>query len=216
MDFLQSHGFNAIRLLFAHEYVWANGIVDAPEEEPLLFQVHYLEMFAIIAREAARRGILVMVACHRIKHDAWPGAGLWYDERLGWPVSRVKRSWAMVAQTLCGEWNVVAADLVNEPHKASWGKGLPVDWNAGAEDLGNAVLAACPRWLIVVEGVGYEPGAPGMDDPGAGIWWGENLAGARAAPVYLSDQAKLVYSPHVYGEGHTGLERAPELRPSRA
>ena len=94
MDFLQSHGFNAIRLLFAHEYVWANGIVDAPEEEPLLFQVRYLEMFAIIAREAARRGILVMVACHRIKHDAWPGAGLWYDERLGWPVSRVKRSWA--------------------------------------------------------------------------------------------------------------------------
>ena len=34
---------------------------------------------------------------------------------------------------------------------------------------------------------------------GAGFWWGENLVGTRVAPVYLSDQTKLVYSPHVYG-----------------
>ena len=32
-----------------------------------------------------------------------------------------------------------------------------------------------------------------------GIWWGSNLVGARVAPVRLSDQTKLVYSPHVYG-----------------
>ena len=31
----------------------------------------------------------------------------------------------------------------------------------------------------MVEGVGYFPGAPGMDSGGAGIWWGENLAGAK-------------------------------------
>ena len=49
----------------------------------------------------------------------------------------------------------------------------------------------------MVEGVGYTPGAPGGDDPGAGFWWGENLVGARVAPVQLKDQSKLVYSPHV-------------------
>ena len=31
----------------------------------------------------------------------------------------------------------------------------------------------------MVEGIGYHPGAPGMDSGGAGIWWGENLAGAK-------------------------------------
>jgi aryl-phospho-beta-D-glucosidase BglC (GH1 family) len=34
---------------------------------------------------------------------------------------------------------------------------------------------------------------------GAGFWWGENLVGTMVAPVTLSDQTKLVYSPHVYG-----------------
>jgi hypothetical protein len=37
--------------------------------------------------------------------------------------------------------------------------------------------------LIFVEGVGYNPGAPNGDDPGAGIWWGENLIGARVQQV---------------------------------
>ena len=52
-------------------------------------------------------------ATHRVKHDAWPGAGLWYDDGLGYPIARVKESWALVAEALCGHWNVVAADLVN-------------------------------------------------------------------------------------------------------
>lgn len=51
----------------------------------------------------------------------------------------------------------------------------------------------------MVEGVGYDPGAPGMDNGGAGIWWGENLAGAKRQPVKLSNPARLVYSPHTYG-----------------
>ena len=53
--------------------------------------------------------------------------------------------------------------------------------------------------MATVEGVGYDPGAPGADRPDLGIWWGSNLVGARVAPVRLSDQSKLVYSPHVYG-----------------
>ena len=46
-------------------YVFQNSIVDAPEEELLLFQTRYLDMFRVIATEAARRGILIMIACHR-------------------------------------------------------------------------------------------------------------------------------------------------------
>lgn len=53
----------------------------------------------------------------------------------------------------------------------------------------------------MVEGVGYKPGAPGLDNAKEGIWWGENLAGARKSPVRLSEQKKLVYAPHTYGPG---------------
>ena len=89
--------------------------------------------------------------------------------------------------------------LQNEPHASSWAKNLPIDWDKGAARMGDHVLSECPRWLILVEGVGYDPGAPGGDDPGAGFWWGENLVGVRTAPVALSNPLKLVYSPHVYG-----------------
>ena len=96
------------------------------------------------SRAAAKRGILIMVACHRVKHDAWPGAGLWYDDALGFSEAKVMESWALMASALCAQWNVFAADLQNEPHAASWGKGLAIDWNKG-ETLGNHVLSVCPR-----------------------------------------------------------------------
>ena len=197
LDVLQKHRFNAVRLLFNHEHVLKNDIVNAPQSEQLLFQTRYVDMFVILAREAAKRGLLVMIGCHRITHDAWPGDGLWYGQGIS--VERVKQSWSTLARALCGEWNVFAADLQNEPHSASWGKGLPSDWNKAAELLGNHVNGLCSRWMIMVEGVGYTPGAPGADDPGMGIWWGENLVGTNVAPVRLQNEEKLVYAPHVYG-----------------
>ena len=68
-------------------------------------------------------------------------------------------------------------DLQNEPHASSWGKGegRTKDWGHAAERIGNHVLALCPRWLIMVEGVGYSPGALGLDDGSAGIWWVRRL-----------------------------------------
>ena len=79
---------------------------------------------------------------------------------------------------------------------ARQGYGDGSDWGHAAERIGNHVLSKCPRWLIFIEGVGYNPGAPGMDNSGDGIWWGENLAGAESQPIRLTDQTKLVYSPH--------------------
>lgn len=199
LDFLKRHNFNAIRLLFNHEHVLKDDIVETPQRERLLFQVRYVQMFKVIAREAAKRGLLILLACHRITHSAWPGSGLWYDPALGFSEARVLQSWDSLASQLCEQWNIFGVDLVNEPHASSWGKGLSTDWNKAAERIGNHVHSRCGRWLIFVEGVGYTPGAAGADDPGMGIWWGSNLVGARSRPVTLAKQEKLVYAPHVYG-----------------
>lgn len=63
------------------------------------------------------------------------------------------------------------------------------------------LLRAQSHSSLCCQGVGYAPGAPGMDDSSKGIWWGENLAGAKTQPVVLADPSKLVYSPHTYGPG---------------
>ena len=62
-------------------------------------------MFVVIAQEAARLGLLIMIACHRISPEAWPGEGLWYDKARGYPEARVKESWSQVATALCAQWN---------------------------------------------------------------------------------------------------------------
>ena len=208
MKWLQSHGFNAIRFLFNHEHILSDPTLEppnellygkgAPWEAPELAHFKYLEMFAKLAEVAAEHGILVMMACHRLRPHAWPGSGKWYDGTI--TEARVLESWDKIAERLCGQWNVFAVDLQNEPHSSSWGmgRGESSDWGHAAERLGNHVLTKCHRWLIFVEGVGYSPGAAGTD-PNSGIFWGENLAGAKVQPVVLSNPSKLIYSPHTYG-----------------
>ena len=209
MQWLREHKFNAIRLLFNHQMILSNEPLEPPNEEqygkgapweaPELAHFRYLDMFKKIAEVAAEHGILIMMAAHRLGPQDWPGNGLWYNAQIG--ENRVRESWSMIAQAMCHDsWNVFAVDLQNEPHKSSWGKGdQRTDWGHAAERLGDHVLSQCARLLIFVEGVGYEPGAPGMDASGDGIWWGENLYGVRKQPVSLMDQKKLVFSPHTYG-----------------
>ena len=199
MQFLAEKGFNAIRFPFNHKSMLSADPIELPGtlKAKFLRGLTYPQMFLRLAQHAAKYGILVMLTCHRTTPGAWPGDGLWHDKDIS--EEDVLDSWSIVADELCAQWNVFAADLQNEPSKASWGKGLSTDWNRAAERIGNHVLSKCPRWLIMVEGVGYNPGAPHADDASMGFWWGENLVGVRVAPVTLSDQKRLVYSPHTYG-----------------
>jgi aryl-phospho-beta-D-glucosidase BglC (GH1 family) len=98
-----------------------------------------------------------------------------------------------LAKRYAGNTTVVAADLDNEPHGiATWGKGdASTDWNSAAERCGNAILAANPDWVIVVEGTEKV----GSD----GYWWGGNLSGVKTNPIKLTDPSKLMYSTHEYG-----------------
>lgn len=210
MDFLARHQFNAVRLLFNHESVLQNEPIETSEvlQAPELRGKTYLQMFGLVASAAAKRGLLVMLACHRMHPSTWPGEGLWFDTAGPITEEHVLQSWGKIADAFCHVWNVFAVDLQNEPHSASWGYGRPsTDWDQAASRIGQHVLGLCERWLVMVEGVGYQPGAPGGNDPKEGFWWGGNLVGAKVAPVSLdpphhgATKDRLVYSPHTYGPG---------------
>ena len=105
----------------------------------------------------------------------------------------------------------VSPPIVEPPPQTS-----PVDtvypwherWDTLAKQLGDRVHVECPRWLIVVEGVGHcmgesdqdcsHPSAAGQD-MGTPTWWGENLQAVDEYPVRLEYPNKVVYSPHSYG-----------------
>ena len=203
LDFIAEQGFNAIRLLLNHHSVLVNGKVNqgAFNEglNPEFVDLRYRDMIDLVVRSAAKKRLLVMVNVHQTKATTWPGDLMWYDASVS--EADALRSWGILAELLCPHWNAFAADLVNEPVKASWGRGTPTDWNKAAERFGDKVLSVCPRLLIVVQGVGGEPGAPNDGGIAEGYFWGENFVGARTAPIKLVDMTKLVYSPHTYGPG---------------
>jgi hypothetical protein len=93
----------------------------------------------------------------------------------------------------------VGHSLLNEPYALRWSS-----WVRAVERLGDHVLSKCPRWLIFVEGTGNEePAEPGIE-------WGENFLGVAQRPIKLSNDSKLVYSPHVYGPGLFAANNLPE------
>ena len=117
------------------------------------------------------------------------------------------------ADALCGEWNVFAVDLQNEPFKSSWGSGNPAtDWNIGARVLGNHVLSHCQRWLVMVEGVADNPGVTGAYN--VDHFWGENME-VRCAldqkPLSLPAPEIRCVKPH-----SNAAQFATHIRPARS
>ena len=161
-------------------------------------------MLKAIVREAAEYGIGVVLANHQIRDgypDDWPGDwdGNWFDE--DYQPDLILDIWTKLAQQFCGGelWNVLGADLMNEPYALRWST-----WARAAEQLGNHLLEQCPRWLMFVQGIGNEePAEPGME-------WGENMIGVGTRPIELINSSKLVYSPHVYGPSLFEANKLPE------
>ena len=71
-DLLAFNGFNAIRLLFNHESVLEDLPIDPSEliMAPELSGLTYTAMFRKLAEEAGKRGLLVLMGCHRISPAA--------------------------------------------------------------------------------------------------------------------------------------------------
>ena len=149
---IRAMGFNAIRLPFAVDNVLLDPIpATSSWRDAALVRSRHLDALALVVRAAAAEGLLVMLDLHRLVGAIWPDPhGLWYSALV--PEAAVLAAWGVVAERFCADWNVVGADLFNEPHKATWGGDAARDWAAAAERLGNHVLALCPQWLVFVQG----------------------------------------------------------------
>ena len=183
--------FNTIRLPYT------NQLFDAASKptginyrlNPDLKGLKGLALMDRIVQGAGQLGLKIILDRHDPTADERPQ--LWYTDHM--PQSRWISDWVMLAKHYKGNDTIIGADLANEPHgPATWGDGNPnTDWRMAAEHAGDAILAANPNWLIIVEGI--------EQYQGHSYWWGGNLMGAAQYPVRLSVPNRLVYSAHDYG-----------------
>jgi endoglucanase len=193
LDQIAQAGFNTVRLPYSNQLFDPGSTPQGidPQQNPDLQGLTGLEIMDRVIAAAGDRGLSVILDRHR--PTAAAQSELWYTDRV--PESRWIDDWVMLATRYRGDPTVIGADLHNEPHgPASWGDGNPrTDWRLAAERAGDAIQAANPDWLIIVEGVEHTG-----DD---WYWWGGNLSAAGRAPVELAVPNKLVYSAHDYGPG---------------
>jgi endoglucanase len=150
LDFIVSLKFNALRLPLAADNVLSDPVVGkwsltANPDFQGLRSLALLERLVVLA---AARGLLVVLDMHRLSAAIWPtGHGLWYSDTISEAV--VHDAWRSLSRRFCQHWNVIAADVFNEPHGASWGPstaseekkanqqwGRGRDWTTAAASLG--------------------------------------------------------------------------------
>src|SRR5215212_598449 len=191
-------GYNTLRVPYSNQLFDAGSTPNSIDlaKNPDLAGLSGLQILDKVINYAGTKGMRVILDRHR--PDSGAQSPLWYTAQYS--ESRWISDWTMLAQHYRGNTTVIGADLHNEPHSvgsggACWGCADPArDWRLAAEKAGNAVLAANPDWLIIVEGIDC---VPNTGSPQWG-WWGGNLAGAGQFPVRLSKPDKLVYSAHEY------------------
>jgi len=192
MDQMKQLGFNTIRLPYSNQLFDSGSVPNGIDfSKNLDLQgLNGLQIMDRIVDYAGQIGLRIMLDHHRSNAgNSANESGLWYTS--AYSESRWINDWVMLATRYANNPTVVGADLHNEPHgPATWGDGNANDWRLAAERAGNAVLAANPNWLIVVEGI--EAASSGS------YWWGGNLSNAGANPVRLNLSGRLVYSPHDY------------------
>ena len=192
MDQMKSLGFNTIRLPYCDQLFDAGSTPNSIDffKNPDLQGLNGQQLMDKIVGYAGQIGMKIILDHHR--SDAGNSAnasGLW--STTAYPESTWIKNLSMLASRYAGNATVIGIDLHNEPHgPATWGDGSANDWRLAAERGGNAVLAANPALLVIVEGI--ETASSGS------YWWGGNLSNAGAAPVRLTTPGRLVYSAHDY------------------
>jgi aryl-phospho-beta-D-glucosidase BglC (GH1 family) len=207
---IKSLGFNCVRIPFCNSMLRDSAKVKSINffgEDPFfardkielnkeLFGLSPLAIMDEIIRYAGEIGLVIVLDCHSREPDGYMNEKLWYTNITS--EQQWIDDWVMIANRYKNNPAVTAFDLNNEPHAkskdggATWGTDdIKFNWNIAAQKCGNAILAANPNVLIIIEGV--EQFDTTM------YWWGGNLCGVKKNPIVLSKPEKLVYSPHEYG-----------------
>jgi endoglucanase len=191
LDQIVAAGFNTLRLPYSNQLLDPMTKPNGANYRlnPDLQGLGGLELLDRVIDGCRQRGLRVILDRHRLSADEQ--SEVWFSGRVS--EARWIQDWVMLARHYRGNEAVIGADLTNEPHgAATWGDDNPgTDWRLAAERAGNAVLAANPDWLVIVEGV--------QRINGDGYWWGGNLSLAGQLPVRLADPTRLMYSAHDYG-----------------
>ncbi|MTD14797.1 cellulase family glycosylhydrolase [Nakamurella sp. YIM 132087] len=186
---LAAFGFTTVRVPWSNECLDKPATSFDPGLNPELTGRTGIEVLDAVVAAAKDHGLTVLLDRHR--PDVNTQSELWYTDTVS--EQQWIDDWVRVVERYADDTTVIGADLHNEPHGAAcWGCGDPArDWAAAAVRGGNAVLAANPDLLIVVEGV-EKPG------DGSTTWWGGGLSDVATHPISLSVPGRLVYSPHDY------------------
>ena len=172
---MKENDFNGLRLPFSVELVLSN-----PDPESINFynmnkdlqNLSALQVMDKIIEACADAGIVVMLDMHSLEPDGYLNDGLWYSNKTAndkYSAEDNLKAWVTMAQRYENQWNVVAADIFNEPFDATWGTGLDAtDFNRWCETAGNMLndyLSPLGRsWLIVCQGTASSPAcSDGMD-----------------------------------------------------
>ena len=198
LDWFVSEKFNAVRLPFPCDLALnLDGITPSGIDfsmNPELEGLSSGKVLDFFVSQCAQRGLLVMLDMH-VLYGGSSIPGLWYDSKT--TESMVLQGWKNMLLRY-NSWNVFAVDVKNEPHlPATWGDGnAATDFQAYANRAGNFIQSVNSNVLVFVEGVDNYGGIPSI--------WGGTLAGVATHPVSLSNETKLVYSPHSYGPNVSG------------
>jgi GH18 family chitinase/aryl-phospho-beta-D-glucosidase BglC (GH1 family)/predicted carbohydrate-binding protein with CBM5 and CBM33 domain len=195
LDQVKGLGFNTLRIPYSNEMLRSDAVTTSINyaQNPDLQGLTPIQCLDKVIDYAGSIGLKVILDRHSAKADGYIGEDVWYiPGDAYYTEQRWIDDWVMLAKRYSGNATVIGADLFNEPKKsATWGNSAPAtDWNKAAERAGNAILAANPNWLIIVEGTEQYNGQT--------TWWGGNLKGVATYPVVLAKPSKLVYSMHDY------------------
>lgn len=191
-----------------------------------------MQIFDIIMDYCKELGIKVMIDVHSPDaNNSGHNYSLWYGINTTTAGLITTQKWIDTLAWLANKYKnndtILAFDLKNEPHGtrgytaaepnnfAKWDNSTDENnWKYAAQTCAQAVLAANPNLLIVIEGIEQYPktelgytyqtpdvwGATGNNAPYYGAWWGGNLRGVKDYPVNLGNlNSQIVYSPHDYG-----------------
>jgi aryl-phospho-beta-D-glucosidase BglC (GH1 family) len=195
LDQIKGLGFNTLRLPYSNAMLRAGAATTSINfsQNPDLQGLTPLQCLDKIIDYCGQIGLRVFLDRHSSNADGYLNEDLWYiSGDAYYTEQRWIDDWVMLATRYAGNQTVIGADLFNEPKRtATWGDSAPLtNWNKAAERCGNAILAANPNWLIIVEGV--------EKFNNQSYWWGGNLKGVATFPVMLNVPNKLVYSIHDY------------------